>query len=185
MKYIITEGKTDEHLISNLFKTEISKNGWIISPIGGGQSEAISLAISLAYRYREDGRILLILNSGGEMNDENENIKRIKSLISDYENIDIVFSVPEIEAEIVQICNLDNIMPELSKWIPIYPKEAIRKKAVEVMKKKEFKPITTSFYTSIKELLEPQISKKTATKKISKSAYAPSEKKLHRRKCSP
>ncbi|GEM_PF-5937306 len=154
MKYIITEGKTDSLLIANLFKREISKNRWIMPTIGGGQSEAISLAISLAYRYREDGRILLIVDSDGEMNGENENIKRIKSLIRDYEDIDIVFSVPEIEAEIVQICNLENIMPELSKWSPIYPKEAIRKKAMEVMKKEKFKPVITSFYTSIKDLLE-------------------------------
>ena len=156
MKYIITEGKTDSLLISNLFKTEISKNGWMMSPIGGGQSEAISLAISLAYRHRKGGRILLIVDSDGEMDDENVNVKRIESRLSDYENIDIVFSVPEIEMEIVQICNLEKIMPELSKWSPIFPKEAIRKKAIEVMKKEKFTPVKTPFYTSIKKLLERQ-----------------------------
>ena len=115
MKYIITEGKTDSLLIANLFKTEISRNEWMVVPIGGGQSEAISLAISLAYRHRKGGRILLILDSDGEMDDENVNVKRIKSQLSNYENIDIVFAIPVMEAEIAQICRLNNFMPELSK----------------------------------------------------------------------
>jgi len=154
MKYIITEGKTDALLISNIFKTEISENGWVVSPIGGGQSEAISLAISLAYRFRKGGRILLIIDFGGEMDDGNVNVKRIESRLSDYENIDIVFSVPEIEAEIVKICDLEKIMPELSKWSPIIPKKSIRKKAIEVLRNEDFRPIKTPFYLSIKKLLE-------------------------------
>ena len=56
--------------------------------------------------------------------------------------------------EIVQICNLGGIMPELSKWSPIFPKEAIRKKAIEVMKKEKSTPVKTPFYTSINNLLE-------------------------------
>ncbi len=67
--------------MKTLFKDEIRNNSWMATPIGGGLSEAISLAESLAYRHK-DGKILLIVDSDGAIDENNFNIKRIKSILN-------------------------------------------------------------------------------------------------------
>ncbi len=152
MKYIVTEGKFDSFVISNLFKDEIKDNFWKAVPIGGGLSEAISLAESLAYRHN-DGKILLIVDSDGDIDENNFNIKRIKSRLDEYENIHIVFSVPNIENEIIKIMdfgiNLQDPLILKTKSL----KQKIQKSTKKNFSKSNSKINETSYYKDIKKVL--------------------------------
>lgn len=154
MNYIITEGKTDALLFSKIFNREIKSKDWTVTPIGGGQSEAVSLAISLAYRHRKDGKIVLIIDSDGEIDDNNFNVRRIKSRFEDYDNVCIIFSVPDMEAEMIRMLNLDKVLPELSTWNRTISKDTIRKKAIEVIDKRATNITPTDFYNNVKHCLE-------------------------------
>lgn len=152
MKYIVTEGTFDSFVISNLFKDEIKNNSWMVVPIGGGLSEAVSLAESLAYRHK-DGRILLIVDSDGDIDKDNFNVKRIKSRLDEYENIQIVFSVPNIENEIIKIIDVGSNIQDPLKLKAKSLKQKIQTNTKKIFSKGKYKINETSFYKDIKKVL--------------------------------
>lgn len=155
MKYIVTEGVFDSYVISNLFKDEIKDCSWIPTPIGGGISEAVSLAESLAYRHK-GGEILLIIDSDSDIDENNFNVKRIRSRLDDYENIKIVFSVPNIECEINHIINLGVFTNDPFGLKTKNFKKEVQEKTKKLLSKGGYKINETSFYKNIKEVLRPQ-----------------------------
>lgn len=152
MKYIITEGKFDSYIIYNLFKDEIQNTSWMVVPIEGGISEAVSLAESLAYRHK-DGSILLIVDSGDDIDDNNDNVYRIKSRLDKYNNIKIVFSSPNIENEIIDIIGYEN-MPKYVFGLGIKPmKDKFISYIKDILPKGNYKINETPFYKNIKNIL--------------------------------
>ena len=103
-KYIITEGADDVYYIGNIFRN-LKDDGWMLSPIGGGKSEAIALAESLAIRHT-NGKIVLAIDLD-EIELRKNQMSPVEMRLCKYNNIEIIFAVPDIESEILRMIKPD------------------------------------------------------------------------------
>ncbi len=124
----------------------------MMSPIGGGTSEAVALAESLAIRHR-NGRIILALDLDEEEMKLNSLKMQIEERLSSYNNIQIIYAIPDIETEIMRMIKPDERIYQRLFYSRIQKKNIVKQEFVSFIKKHQSDFHKTKYYKTFLEAI--------------------------------